>query len=220
MFAAMQVVARVHQRQLILVSHPDWWHNSTLLHCAVTSLPTLRIFLFLPSHPDMKPPSLLPIPTSTSFPLSLSLFFWLMHTWIDADVESYVVVYVSYTSTLTCCCLHKLFCLHRLFTMSQKGAKYFTKQCNDTVKIRLDFKWWLYCWVCIEFWKSINMWQSYVQEYSAIFLSPVPNGLVFVPPFMYYFLIFTLCSEKKHPLMFSFMTSSQIDQFAQKCQHL
>jgi len=30
----------------------------------------------------------------------------------------------------------------------------------------------------------------------------------------------TLCSEKKHPLLFSFITSSQINQFAQKFQHL
>jgi len=30
----------------------------------------------------------------------------------------------------------------------------------------------------------------------------------------------TLCSEKKHPLVFSFITSSQINQFAQKFQHL
>jgi len=30
----------------------------------------------------------------------------------------------------------------------------------------------------------------------------------------------TLCSERKHPLVFSFMTSSQINQFAQKFQHL
>jgi len=29
----------------------------------------------------------------------------------------------------------------------------------------------------------------------------------------------TLCSEKKHPLVFSFITSSQINQFAQKFQH-